>query len=376
MSVRFIPALEQMVAYEPGLPLEAVMRRYGLTDVVKLGSNEYPLPPFPEIREAIVAGLDGLNRYPDGNCTDLRAALAEHYGRTPADLIIGAGSCELLMLLGDAVLEKGDEVVFADPSFVVYNDICLRHEAMAVAVPNVDFAHDLEAMAAAVTSRTKLVIVCNPNNPTGSYAPVADIARFVDRVPDDVLVIIDEAYNEFVTAGDSQDALRLQAEHDNVVVLRTFSKIYGLCGLRVGYGLCRPDVAEAVDKLRQPFNVNRLAQVAALAALPLGDRVAERRDENARLRDHLASRLAERGRASVPSQANFMLVDIRDLRHPQEDVCGALLGMGAIVRDGNALGCPGWARVSVGTHEEIEFFLRKLASLEVGAREGGEGRPR
>jgi histidinol-phosphate aminotransferase len=376
MSVRFIPALEQMVAYEPGLPLEAVMRRYGLTDVVKLASNEYPLPPFPEIREAIVTGLDGLNRYPDGNCTDLRAALAEHYGRTPADLIIGAGSCELLMLLGDAVLEKGDEVVFADPSFVVYSDICLRHEAMAVAVPNVDFAHDLEAMAAAVTSRTKLVIVCNPNNPTGSYAPVADIARFVDRVPDDVLVIIDEAYNEFVTAGDSQDALRLQAEHDNVVVLRTFSKIYGLCGLRVGYGLCRPDVAQAVDKLRQPFNVNRLAQVAALAALPLGDRVAERRAENARLRDHLASRLAERGRASVPSQANFMLVDTRDLRHPQEAVCAALLGMGAIVRDGNALGCPGWARVSVGTHEEIEFFLRKLASLEVGAQEGGEGRPR
>jgi histidinol-phosphate aminotransferase len=205
---------------------------------------------------------------------------------------------------------------------------------------------------------------------------VADIARLVERVPDDVLVIVDEAYNEFVTAVDSQDALRLQAEHDNVVVLRTFSKIYGLCGLRVGYGLCRPDVAQAVDKLRQPFNVNRLAQVAALAALPLGDRVAERRDENARLRDHLASRLAERGRASVPSQANFMLVDTRDLRHPQEDVCAALLGMGAIVRDGNALGCPGWARVSVGTHEEIEFFLRKLASLEVGAQEDGEGRPR
>ena len=375
MSVRFIPALAAMTAYEPGLPLETVMRRYGLTDVVKLASNEYPLPPFPEVQEAVAAALDSLNRYPDGNCTDLRAALAEHYGRTPADLIIGAGSCELLMLLGDAVLEKGDEVVFADPSFVVYNDICLRHEATAVAVPTVDFAHDLEAMAAAVTSRTKLVIVCNPNNPTGSYAPAAGIARLVERVPDDVLVIVDEAYNEFVTAADSQDALRLQAEHDNVVVLRTFSKIYGLCGLRVGYGLCRQEVAQAVDKLRQPFNVSRLAQVAALAALPLGDRVARRRDENARLRDHLSSRLAERGRASVPSQANFMLVDIRDLPYPQEDVCGLLLGMGAIVRDGNALGCPGWARVSVGTEEEIEFFLLKLASLEAGVQGAGEGRP-
>ena len=375
MTVRFIPALERMIAYEPGLPLETVMRRYGLTDVVKLASNEYPLPPFPEVMDAIVAGLGDLNRYPDGDCTDLRVALGEHYERTPADFTIGAGSCELLMLLGDAVLEKGDEVVFADPSFVVYNDMCLRHEAVAVAVPAVDFAHDLEAMAAAVTPRTKLLIVCNPNNPTGTYAPVADIARLVEAVRDDVLIIIDEAYNEFVTAADSQDALQIQAAHDNVVVLRTFSKIYGLCGLRVGYGLCRPEIAQAIDKLRQPFNVNRLAQSAAVAALPLGERVAERRDENARLRDHLVARLAERGRGTVPSQANFMLVDTRDLCHPHEKVCGVLLGMGAIVRDGNALGCPGWARVSVGTHDEIEFFLERLASLEVGAQEATEGRP-
>jgi histidinol-phosphate aminotransferase len=376
MTVRFIPALEHMTPYEPGLPLEIVVRRHGLTEVVKLASNESPLPPFPEVRDAIVAGLDDLNRYPDGDCTDLRVALADRFGLTPADFVIGAGSCELLMLLGDAVLEKGDQVVFADPSFVVYNDICLRHDAEAVAVPTIGFAHDLEAMAAAVTPRTKLLIVCNPNNPTGVYSPVAEVARLVEQVPGDVLVIIDEAYNEFVTAGDSRDALRLLAEHDNVVVLRTFSKIYGLSGLRVGYGICRPEVARAVDKLRQPFNVNRLAQVAAVTALSLQDQVAARRDENARLRDLLASRLAERGRASVPSQANFMLVDIRDLRLAQEEVCGALLEMGAIVRDGNALGCPGWARVSVGTQEEIEFFLRRLASLEVGSsREAGEGRP-
>ncbi len=375
MTVRFIPALEKMTAYEPGLPLEIVMRRYGLTDVVKLASNEYPLPPFPEVTEAVVGALGELNRYPDGHCTDLRAALSEHYGHPADGFMIGAGSCELLMLLGDAVLEKGDEMVFADPSFVVYTDISLRHEAVAVKVPLVEHAHDLEAMAAAVTPRTKLLIVCNPNNPTGSYVPVARIRDLVDAVPDDVLVIVDEAYNEFVTATDSQDSLGLLAEHDNVVVLRTFSKIYGLCGLRVGYGLCSPNVAKAIDKLRQPFNVNRLAQAAALAALPLQERVAERRDENARLRDHLVARLAERSRATVPSQANFMLVDVRDLCHPHDKVCGALLEMGAIVRDGNALGCPGWARVSVGTHDEIEFFLQRLASLEVGARESVEGRP-
>ncbi len=375
MAVRLIPALARMAAYEPGLPLELVMRRFGLSEVVKLASNEYPLPPFPEVKQAVIDALDDLNRYPDGFCTDLRAALAERYACTPGDVIVGAGSCELLMLLGDAVLEKGDEVVFADPSFVVYNDICLRHEAVPVAVPLVDFAHDLEAMAAAVTPRTRLVIVCNPNNPSGTYVPAAAVEKLVESVPEDVLIIIDEAYNEFVTGDDSQGALAIQKAHDNVVVLRTFSKIYGLCGLRVGYGLCDPEVTAAIDKLRQPFNVSRVAQVAALAALPLEAQVATRREENARLREHLAARLRERGRESVPSQANFMLVDTRDLRHPHEKVCGALLEMGAIVRDGNALGCPGWARVSVGTEDEIEFFLRKLASLEAGGPEADEGRP-
>jgi len=372
--MRFVPALADIVPYVPGLPIEIVMRRYGLSEVVKLASNEFPLPPFDEVKRVIIEALDDLNRYPDGDATDLRAALAAHYGRVPEQVAVGNGSCELLMLLGDALLEKGDEVVFADPSFVVYYDVCRLHEARAVAVPLVDFTHDLEAMAAAVTPRTKMVLVCNPNNPTGTYVPAADIARLVEAVPDDVLVVVDEAYNEFVTAPDSQDALVLQKAHDNVIVLRTFSKIYGLCGLRVGYGLCAPEVKAALDKVRQPFNVNLLAQVAASEALKHQDQVARRREVNAELRTAMVDRLAACGRATVPSQANFMLVDTRDLRHPQDQVCGALLSMGAIVRDGNALGCPGWARVSVGTEDEIEFFLSKLASLEVGAPGAGEGR--
>ncbi len=182
--------------------------------------------------------------------------------------------------------------------------------------------------------------------------------------------MIDEAYNEFVTAADSQDALELQAANDNVIVLRTFSKIYGLCGLRVGYGLCSPELRGALDKVRQPFNVNRLAQAAALEALKHGDQVVERRRFNAELRAYLVERLAAAGRATVPSEANFMLVDTRDLCRPQDEVCRALLALGAIVRDGNALGCPGWARVSVGTRDEVDFFLEKLASLEV-SEEGG-----
>ena len=372
--MRFIPALERIVPYEPGQPLELVMRRFGLDEVVKLASNEFPQPPLQEVKQAIVNALDDLNRYPDGQSTDLRAALAECYARSPGQVIVGAGSCELLMLLGDVLLEKGDEMVFADPSFVVYNDICVRHEAVAVTVPLVDFRHDLEAMAAAVTPRTKMVIVCNPNNPTGTYVPVADISRLVEAVPSDVLVVIDEAYNEFVTAPDSQDALPLQAAHENVIILRTFSKIYGLCGLRVGYGLGPEVVREAIDKVRQPFNVNRLGQVAALEALKHQDQIAQRRTDNARMRTAMVEKLAARGRATVPSEANFMLVDTRDLCHPHDEVCGVLLSMGAIVRDGNALGCPGWARVSVGSETEIEFFLQRLASLEVDAQGDGQRR--
>ena len=375
MSLRFIPSLAGIVPYVPGLPIEIVMRRYGLSEVVKLASNEFPLAPFDQVKRVIVEALDELNRYPDGDATDLRAALAAHYGCVTEEVAVGGGSCELLMLLGDALLEKSDEVVFADPSFVVYNDVCRLHEARAVAVPLVDFTHDLEAMAAAVTPRTKMVFICNPNNPTGTYVPVADIARLVERVPGDVLVVVDEAYNEFVTEPDSQDALELQKAHDNVIVLRTFSKIYGLCGLRVGYGLCSPELKAALDKVRQPFNVNLLAQVAAVEALKHQDQVARRRAVNAELRAAMVEQLAARGRATVPSQANFMLVDTCDLCQPQDQVCQSLLSMGAIVRDGNALGCPGWARVSVGTQDEIEFFLGKLASLEVRAPGGGEGRP-
>jgi histidinol-phosphate aminotransferase len=372
--MRFIPALEGMVPYEPGRPIEVVQREYGLSHVVKLASNEFPLPPFPEVKAAIVAAIDDLNRYPEGPSTELREALAVHYGRTPEEIPVGAGSLELLMLLGQALLEPGDEVVYASPSFTSYEDICLAHAVPSPPVPLAGFTHDLEAMAAAVTPRTKMVMICNPNNPTGTYVPAAAIKRLVEAVPEDVVVVVDEAYNEFVTAPDSQDTLPLQAEHPNVAVFRTFSKIYGLCGLRVGYALCSPLITEAMHKLRQPFNVNRLAQVAALEALKHQDQVTLRREQNARERHKLVARLAERGRATVPSEANFMLVDARGLRCPQEDVFTALLAMGVIVRDGNSLGCPGWMRVTVGTEAENEFFLEKLAALEVDAPSPIEGR--
>jgi histidinol-phosphate aminotransferase len=369
MTVRFIPELADIVPYQPGLPIEVVQRKFGLEQVVKLASNEYPLPPFPEVKEVVLGALDRLQRYPDGFSTDLRVAVAERFDRSPEQVTVGCGTCELLYLLAHSTLERGDEVVLAAPSFTSYRDVIDIRGAVPVVVPLKDHTHDLEGMAAAVTPRTRLMFVCNPNNPTGTYVPSAEVRKLVEAVPDDVMVVIDEAYIEFVTADDREGSLDIQKEHDNVVVLRTFSKIYGLCGLRTGFGLCAPEVKQAVDKVRQPFNVNLLGQLAAVEALKHQDQVAARRDENARLRQLLVDRLAERGRATVPSQSNFMLVDINDLCHPQHEVCGALLSMGAIVRDGNALGCPGWARVTVGTEEEIEFFLDKLSALERTAGE-------
>jgi len=364
--MRFISTLDRIVPYEPGAPIEHVMRRYGLEEVVKLASNEFPLPPFEAVKRAVVAALDDLNRYPDGSSLTLREALAAHYDRDPEGVAIGNGSCELLMLLADVLLEPGDEVVFADPSFLVYTDICLTHAARTVRVPLSDFAHDLDALAAAVSDRTRMLIVCNPNNPTGTYVAAEGIAQLVERVPDDVLIVLDEAYNEFVTAPDAQDTLAIEREHDNVCILRTFSKIYGLCGLRVGYGLCSPDVKAALDKVRQPFNVNHLAQVAATEALKHQDEVEERRRLNAHVRGYLAERLAAAGRASVPSEANFTLVDVHDVCPSGVAVCLRLMELGAIVRDGNQLGCPGWARVSIGTREEVDFFLDKLSAVGAG----------
>lgn len=371
MTVRFVPELTGIVPYQPGLTIEAVRREHGLDTVVKLASNEFPLPPFPEVKEVIAAALDRLQRYPDGFSTDVRVAAAGHYGRDPEQITVGCGTCELLFLLAQAVLGRGDEAVFAAPSFSCYRDVVNIRGAVPVAVSLKDFTHDLEAMAAAVTPRTRLIFVCNPNNPTGTYVQPAEIRRFVEAVPADVMIVIDEAYVEFVTDGDREASLDIQKDHGNVVVLRTFSKIYGLCGLRTGIGICAPEVREAVNKVRQPFNVNLLGQLAAVEALKHQDQVAARREATARLRRFLVERLAERGRPTVPSQANFMLVGIEGLGVPQEAVCGALLRHGVILRDGNALGIPGWARVTVGTEEEITFFLDKLGALE-GAEQAKE----
>jgi histidinol-phosphate aminotransferase len=296
--------------------------------------------------------------------------LAAHYGLPHERIAVGNGSLEVLLLLGQALLAPGVEAVFPAPSFSLYRKMCDVHGATAREVPLRDHVADLDAMAAAIGSRTSLVILCNPNNPTGTYVSAADIARFVDAVPADVVVVLDEAYNEFVTSDDAQGTLRLLERHDNVCITRTFSKIYGLCGLRIGYGLCSETLRAAIDTLRQPFNTSLVAQVAATEALRHQDEVRARRRVNAELRAHLVDRLAALGVRSLPSEANFVLADVSALHGPDGsdgDVCERLTEVGAVVRDGGAFGLPGWVRVSVGTRDEIEFFLGRLADVAAAA---------
>lgn len=362
--MKFVPYLDSIPPYTPGASIEAVARRYGLDKVVKLASNEAPLPPFPEVRAVIEAKFSELNRYPDSGCQDLREALAARYGVTPAEVMVGNGSCELLLWLSLIFLEPGTGAVFSDPTFLMYEEVTTARGARPVKVPLKDFANDLEGLAAAVTADTRLVFLTNPHNPTGSYLAYDDIAAFAAGLPDSCVLVLDEAYNEYADAPDAQGGLNLRRQNENVLVLRTFSKIYGLCGLRVGYGICAPRVREAVDKVRQPFNVNTLAQAAALKALSLESRLEERRQHNRDGRRQLYDGLDGLGLGYVETQSNFMLVDVSGLKVSADDVPEELMKRGVIVRPGRPLYCPGYIRVSVGTPEENGFFLEELAALK------------
>lgn len=363
MAVRLGSALEGLVAYKAAPPLDEIAARYGLNRLVKLASNEYGEGPFPEVVEAITREVMGLNRYPDGGCDRLRTALAERLAVPPGHLVFGNGSCELLMLLGQALLAPGEGLVYAEPSFVVYHTIGRLQQARTDAIPLRDHVHDLEAMAAAIRPDTRMVIVCNPNNPTGTLVSADALRAFLDAVPDDVAVVLDEAYVEFVDSPTYEDPVPWLAQHENLIILRTFSKIYSLAGLRVGYGIANPVLIEALDKVRQPFNVTTPAQVAATEALRHADRLRARRDSVARGRERLEASLTSLGIGYVPSHANFVLVNVEGLPVPGKEVPQALLERGVMTRSGYAMGCPGWIRVTIGTEEEIDLFIERLADI-------------
>jgi histidinol-phosphate aminotransferase len=347
------------------IPVYPAADGYALAgDVALLASNESPYPPIPAVVDAIAAALPGLNRYPDPTSSALRGALSNRYGVPVHRIAIGNGSCDILLAAGEALLEPGAEVVYAWPSFSVYPHLAAASGARAIEVP-VDDAHrhDLGAMLREITAATRLVLVCNPNNPTSTALPLEEIADFVRAVPRHVAVILDEAYCEFNLLQDPDESIDLLARHPNLVLLRTFSKVYGLCGLRVGFGLCGSEAFRtAVDQVRQPFFCNAAAQAAAIEALAHQDEVARRVERNLAERLELEDGLRRLGLDPAESQANFVWFDLPEGTDERETV-RALADGGVLVRAGGSLGRAGALRVTVGTGAENAKLVGVLGPL-------------
>jgi histidinol-phosphate aminotransferase len=348
------------------IPVYPAASAYALPeDVAMLASNESPDPPLPAVVEAVTRVLSGVNRYPDPTNAKLRGALGDRYGVAPSRIAIGNGSCDILLAAGEALLEPGAEVVYAWPSFSIYPHLAAASGARAIEVP-VDEAHlhDLDAMAAEISAATRLVLVCNPNNPTSTALPLSEIAAFVERVPRHVCVILDEAYCEFNTLEDPDASIDLLARHPNLVLLRTFSKVHGLCGLRVGYALCGSDeFVTAVNQVRQPFFCNAAAQAAAIEALRHGDEVTARVERTIVARLALEDGLGELGIRPADSQANFCWFDLPGGAEAEAAVVDGLAKKGVLVRAGAALGRPGALRVTYGTPQQNARFLAGLREL-------------
>ncbi|MDQ6751780.1 MAG: histidinol-phosphate transaminase [Actinomycetota bacterium] len=347
------------------IPTYPVADGYQLPDdVAMLASNESPDPPLPAVIEAVRRTLEGVNRYPDPTNARLRKRLADAYDVPANRIAIGNGSCDILLAAGEALLEPGAEVVYAWPSFSVYPHLAAATGATAVTVDLDEHdRHDLEAMADAVTVATRLAIVCNPNNPTSTAVPLADIEAFLAAVPRHVAVIVDEAYCEFNLLEDPDTSIPLLARYPNLVLLRTFSKVHGLCGLRVGFALCgSEEFRHAVDQVRQPFFCNAAAQAAAIEALGHQDEVTRRVERAVAGRWRLDEGLRALGLAPAESQANFVWFALPEDCH-EGDVVRGLAERGVLVRAGAALGRRGALRVTIGTVEENERFLRALGEV-------------
>lgn len=354
------PQVLGLIPYGPGRPMEEVQRELGLDEVLKLASNENPLGPSPLALQAIREALQGLHRYPDGGCDTLRQGLSRRLGVRPEELCIGNGSNELLELVTRSFLGPGDEAVMGHPAFVVYRSVCQAVGCEIREVPLKDFTHDLSGMLQAVTARTKLVFLGNPNNPTGTCISPTDLHDFVQELPRDVILVVDEAYREFVPRHLQPDFLRPIRDGRYLLTLRTFSKAYGLAGLRIGYGIAPVEMVEILNRVRQPFNVNTLAERGALAALEDTDHLEETVRITEAGRRNLQSRLEELGLLCIPSVANFILVNVRlDGRA----IADALLRKGIIVRSMEGYDLPTHIRITVGTPQENTRAIKALAEV-------------
>ncbi|WPO98881.1 histidinol-phosphate transaminase [Pseudomonas sp. HR96] len=354
--------VQQLSPYVPGKPVDELARELKLdpASIIKLASNENPLGPGAKALAAIREALDELTRYPDGNGFDLKAALANRYGVQANQITLGNGSNDILELVTRAYLAPGLNAVFSEHAFAVYPIVTQAVGAGARVVPAKDYGHDLPAMLAAIDDKTRIVFVANPNNPTGTWFGPQALADFLDAVPEHVLVVLDEAYIEYAQGGDLPDGLEFLAEHSNLLVSRTFSKAYGLAALRVGYAISSPVIADVLNRVRQPFNVNSLALAAAGAALGDSEYLAQSRELNAAGMQQLEEGFRALGLSWVPSRGNFIAVDVGTAGLP---VYNALLAEGVIVRPVTNYGMPNHLRVTIGLAEENSRFLQALGKV-------------
>jgi histidinol-phosphate aminotransferase len=351
--------IKSLVPYPPGKPIEELERELGITGSIKLASNENPLGPSPKAVEAVSKALLGLHRYPDGSCYYLKEKLSAILGVPHEMITFGNGSNEIIELLVRAYLKPGDEAIMGNPSFAVYPIAVKAVGGVAIEVPLKDMKHDLKAMASKITAKTRIIFIANPNNPTGTLVSGEEFMEFMRSVPESVIVCMDEAYYEFVTASDFPDTLSYVKEGAPILVLRTFSKIYGLAGLRVGYGVANPGIMDYMNRVRQPFNVNSLAQVAAMAALEDNAHLEKTRLNNSEGLKFLLGELRAMGFECVDTQANFFLVKVGD----GKGVYDALLRKGVIVRPMASYSLPEYIRITVGLPEENRRFLESFKAV-------------
>lgn len=352
--------LEGLGVYKPGKPIEEVQRELGLDRIIKLASNENPLGYSLLAKDAMMNEMEKLAFYPEGTAPVLAEKLAEQLGGSEEQIIIGNGSDELLRLLACSYIRSGDEAIMADVTFPRYETNVKIQGGKPVVVPLVDGVHDLEGMLAVITDQTRMIFVCNPNNPTGTIVGKMELKSFIEQVPDHILLVIDEAYFEYVTAEDYLNTVPLVKSHPNLIVLRTFSKIYGLAALRIGYGVMHPDFVQELMKVKEPFNTNRMAQAAAIASLEDSKFIEKCKRENNEGRQYISTEVEKMGLSCFPSQGNFVMVK---LNQSGDAVFQSLLHKGIIVRSGGVLGFSETIRVSVGTKEENEAFIQALREV-------------
>ncbi len=357
MSIQFRPQIKDLVAYKPGKPIEDVKREYGLKEVVKLASNENPLGSSPKVKEAILRALDELNFYPDGNSTDLKKAIADKLGIKPTQVLPSSGSDEMVDQISKTFVNEGDEVIIANVTFPRYLSTAVMMGGTPVIVPLKDFTYDLEAMKASITAKTKLIWLCNPNNPTGTMFTEGALLAFLDNIPTNVVVVYDEAYREYVTREDYlHDSIKLLDKYPNVIIMRTLSKAYGLAALRVGYTMASEEIINEINKIRGPFNVTSLSQVAAIAALEDTEFLKKSYEVNKEGKLYLYKAFDEMGISYAPSETNHIFFDAK--RDAQE-VFVELQKKGMIVRPIFST----YVRVSIGTMEQNQRFIELLKTV-------------